>query len=336
MARTFERPDVGPESKATFRTIHIGSIRLDTVCDFDLYTTPQGRPEPVLYRKRNLPFTEEVKQRLVDHRVTELQVPMSQQKAYTAYCEANLSGILSDSSIGVAEKMEVLYDTAHSVVHEFMEDPRSGEVIPRSESLVSNAINFMFENESSFSHFLEASSFDYYTYTHSVNVFVYTITLAERLGHEDEAFLKELGTGALLHDIGKSKVPMDIINCKGRLSDEQWGIMKQHPMWGYEILTDHGITSEVILAVTLQHHEKLCGGGYPSGIKGDRVSPHARISTVCDIFDALTTSRSYKNALDSFPAFRLMQKEMSEELDPNVFTTFVQMMASTGALASTS
>ena len=137
-----------------FRAIRLASLRKDSQTDFDLYLQRPNDPEPILYRKKALPFTEGVKERLVDNGIKELFVSSSQEKEYVAYCEMHLADLLSDPGLDLEEKTEILYDTAHHVVHEFMDDPRSGTVIPRSASLVSNTIKFMFEEEASFSYFL--------------------------------------------------------------------------------------------------------------------------------------------------------------------------------------
>lgn len=311
-----------------FIKIRLASLLLDTVTKFDLYLKPQGREDFVLYRQQDLPFTGDVKTRLEENNVRELYVPSTQEDLYHDYIEANLALLVKDDSIDLAEKSGILYDAARHVVKEVMQDPRSGNLVPRSENIVNNFIVHLFEEEQSFSQFLKTTSFDYYTYTHSVNVFVFSLNLAQRLGYDDEASLKELGMGALLHDLGKSRISAEIIHCKGVLTDEQWHTMKQHPRWGHEILQEQGITSETALDVTLHHHEKFRGAGYPEGLKTEQISPQVRIVTICDIFDALTTRRAYKDALNSFPALGLMQREMGADLDPEFFRFFIKMMAS--------
>ncbi len=102
--------------------------------------------------------------------------------------------------------------------------------------------------------------------------------------------------------------------------------MKYHPVHGYNLLRDHGLKDGIILDVTRHHHEKLTGKGYPDSLPADEISMFARMSTISDIFDALTTRRSYKEALPSFDALRLMKGEMANELDRDLFEKFVEMM----------
>lgn len=319
----------GPKtvSGAEYLPIRLAALRIDTVTDFDLYLQTSADSELVLYRQKDLPFDESAKERLEEHRVEELYVPISQEGSYYTYLEENMGSILSDEKLEASEKMEILYDSAQQTVHDILDDPGAGDILPRSQTVVEHVVNFVFSEPTAFGNFLEVASFDYQTFTHSLNVFVYSLNVAQRLGYTDVDVLMEFGTGALLHDIGKSRVTLEILQEKGPLSDAQWVEIKKHPGWGYEILKDHGVTSKIILDVALSHHEKLNGTGYPNGIKGNEISRYVRMATICDIFDAVTTRRPYKGAIDSYPALKMMKDEMRDELDQECFATFVRMMA---------
>jgi putative nucleotidyltransferase with HDIG domain len=311
--------------------VPMASLRLDTVTDFNLFLMPSAaQGEPVLYRGESLPFTEEARGRLIENRVQDLWVSSKQEKAYRRYVEANLGAVLEDASIPMQARSQTLYTSAQGLVRDVLEDPRSGDLVDRSADMVQNSVDFMFKEGSSFQHLMRVSSFDYYTYTHSVNVFVFSTALAHRLGLPKESIL-EFGQGALLHDLGKSLLDESIINCKGPLSGEQWVEMKKHPVYADELLREQGVTSMVVLDVVRHHHEKINGSGYPDGLGADEVSTWVRISTIADIFDALTTRRPYKEARDSFPSLKLMQAEMSKELDQDIFRTFINMMAADAA-----
>lgn len=315
------------ESDIAYLPIRLGVLRVDTVTDFDLYLRTKEDSEVILYRQKDLPFDEPTRQRLLDHQVEELYVPKSQEGSYYRYLEQNMDSLLVDDSIPASDRMELLYDSAQNTVHEVLDDPGASDIMPRSQSIVEHVVNFVFSEPSSFGHFLNVAAIDYQTFTHSLNVFVYSINLAQRLGTIDTSLLMEFGTGALLHDIGKCKVDKEILQSTGALTASQWAVIKQHPVWGEEILRDHGIESELILSVTRSHHEKLDGSGYPDGLSGDQVSSLVRVSTICDIFDAVTTKRSYKQAMGSFPTLKLMKEDMTTELDQAYFGTFVKMMA---------
>lgn len=279
----------------------------------------------MLYRSAHLTFTEEARERVTAANHETILIRAADQAAYNRYLERNLGAILNDSSVPLAKRATALYQCSQNMVKEILADPRSGEMMARTGNVVSHTVDLLFRESTSFQHLMQVTSYDYYTYTHSVNVFVFSTALAQRLGISD-AELRIFGQGALLHDIGKSKINPDIVNARGKLTNEQWNEMRLHTVYGDEILREQGVTNEVILDVTRHHHEKLNGKGYPDGLKGGEISKWARICTIADIFDALTTRRSYKEAMNSFPGLQFMREHMSDELDPEYFRAFVGLM----------
>lgn len=315
------------DANSSFISVPINTLRVDSVTDFDVYIRMQKGQQPVLYRQRKLVFTREALERLHNNQVTQVFIEAAQETAYRRYVEENLGDFLADETRSIEDKSELLYDSAQGLIKDVMADPRAGDTVPRSKKLVENTCKFLFENKNAFHSLLNVVSFDYYTYTHSINVFVFSVSLAQRV-LPDVSLLHEFGVGALLHDIGKSQIGADIINCSGKLSKEQWDTMRQHPVHGYEMLREHGNVGELGLDIVMHHHEKLGSGkGYPDGLKGDQISLYARIVTIADIFDALTTQRAYKNAMETFPALRLMKEEIADDLDPEYFAAFVRLMS---------
>lgn len=308
-----------------FFTIRVASLRVDTVVHFDLYIQSGTLRVPVLYRARNLPFTEESRERLTSTAVSELFVPSEQAQEYRKYIESNLNAILADSDIPIEERSQVLHSSAAGLVRDVFREPRSGEVIQRSQALVENAVHFAFGQKAAVEGLLRVTATDYYTYTHCVNVFVFGIALARGMGM-DGANALEFGNGALLHDIGKCLIPLSVLNRPGKLTPEEWKQMRYHPVHGYNLLKGHGLKDGILLDVTRHHHEKCSGKGYPDGLPAGEISLFARMCAICDIFDALTTRRAYKEALPSFEALRLMKTEMGGDLDRELFAIFVEML----------
>jgi putative nucleotidyltransferase with HDIG domain len=314
------------DTDGEFMGIPVSSLRIDEMTEFDLYLPGNAYRQPVLYRSAELPFTEEARQRLTSTRVDQLLVKSTDRAAYKRYLERNLASIVSDTSIPLESRSATLYLSAQEVMHDLMVDPRSSDLVARSGNIVENTVRLLQNEQGSFRHLMQVTSYDYYTYTHSVNVFVFSTALMQRLGF-DEATLQEFGQGALLHDVGKSQVDPAILNARGKLTGDEWEEMKRHTIYGCEILEAQGVTSPMILDITRHHHEKLRGGGYPDGLQGDEISQWARITTIADIFDALTTRRSYKDAMNTFPSLQLMREHMHEDLDPEFFRAFIDLMA---------
>lgn len=319
-------PPSAPPSLAGFFSIPVRTLRVDLVADFALWHQPRTGAEPVLYRGEDLTFTEEVRERLESHGVNRLYVRTEDRGKLRRYIENNMESLLSDDTVPVEERSELMYESAQGLVREAMEDPRSGRLIERSADMVPHMVSFIYGEKRSFQCLLKVCSYDYYTYTHSVNVFTYCVALAQHMGFPEED-VKRFGRGALLHDIGKSGLPLDVINSPGGLTDEQWQQMRMHPVLGYDMLVEQGVSDELVLDVTRHHHEKLNGKGYPDRLAGDEISPWARMCTIVDIFDALTTRRSYKEAKQSFDSLQFMRSHMSDEIDLDLFKGFVELMA---------
>lgn len=163
---------------------------------------------------------------------------------------------------------------------------------------------------------------DEYTFKHSVDVATMAMIVAKKHGlKQNEVY--ELGISGLLHDVGKSKIPNEILNKAGKLTDEEFMMMKQHTLFGYQILKEKDDLSNPIKLGVLQHHEKMNGRGYPMGVSADKINLFARIISVADIYDALVTERPYKKPFSPRDAVEMIMS-MTEELDINVMKSFME------------
>lgn len=145
---------------------------------------------------------------------------------------------------------------------------------------------------------------DDYTFSHSVNVCILALMTGITLGFSREE-LSELGVGALLHDIGKVKVPDNILNKPGPLNEHEFSIMQKHTLFGYEIIKESPKIGDIPANIALQHHENYDGSGYPSGIKGDNIIKYAQIISLADRFDAITANRIYRKAFPPHEAYEM-------------------------------
>lgn len=149
---------------------------------------------------------------------------------------------------------------------------------------------------------------DEYTFKHSIDVATLASFTAISMGY-DLPVVQQITMAGMLHDLGKIKVPTEIINAPRRLTEEEFSIMAQHPKWGWEMVHGRqGITEEVELGI-LQHQEKTNGTGYCSGLKGNRISEIGRLICVTDFYDALVTERSYKKGMAPHQAVEIMMKD---------------------------
>jgi putative nucleotidyltransferase with HDIG domain len=322
---TQHREDIG------FTAINLASLRVDTVTSFDIYFQHGPNQPFVLYAERNVTFTEQARQRLVENKIDKVYIRANQVQAYGRYIEDHLPALLTDSRISTEEKTEMLYTSATGVAEALLRDGLVQDGVRRSKDVVKHAVNFMLSDKHVFAALLKAISTDYRVYSHSVNVMTYVIGLAHRLGQHDSATLRELAVGALLHDIGKGKIDPAIVNCSRTLTQDQWDTMKRHSTYGHEMLATTGAFGEIALDIVLHHHEKVRGGGYPDNLQGEQISRFVRLVSIADIFDALTTDRPFQQKRTSFTALSLMRTQIARDLDPELFRVFVTMMGNPGS-----
>nr|WP_255206363.1 HD-GYP domain-containing protein [Janthinobacterium sp. BJB401] len=166
---------------------------------------------------------------------------------------------------------------------------------------------------------------DNYTYMHSVAVCALMTALARELGLAPEQ-VRSVGLAGLLHDIGKMAVPSAILNKPGSLSEAEFSSVRAHPAAGHRMLREVGEIDPVALDVCLHHHEKLDGSGYPEGLRGEEVSLFARMGAICDVYDAITSNRPYKQGWCPADSLRRMAAWRGGHLDAQLFAAFVKCL----------
>jgi HD-GYP domain-containing protein (c-di-GMP phosphodiesterase class II) len=164
---------------------------------------------------------------------------------------------------------------------------------------------------------------DDYTYMHSVAVCALMVALSRQLGLDDKQ-TRDAGMSGLLHDLGKALVPMEVLNKPGKLTDEEFRIVKSHPEAGHRLLLEGGTVGEVPLDVCLHHHEKIDGSGYPHRLKDEQISMFAKMGAVCDVYDAITSNRPYKSGWDPADSIRKMTEWTNGHFDGRIFQAFVK------------
>lgn len=162
---------------------------------------------------------------------------------------------------------------------------------------------------------------DEYTFKHSVDVATMSMIIAKKQGLSQKD-IYNIGIAGLLHDMGKSKIPPEILNKPARLTEEEFAIMKQHSALGYDILKDKTEFEKVIPVAVLQHHEKMNGKGYPLGCSSEQITAYAKILSVADVYDALVTERPYKKSFSQRTAVEMIMS-MTEELDITAMRSFL-------------
>lgn len=176
-------------------------------------------------------------------------------------------------------------------------------------------------------------NYDEYTYTHSINVTILSMFFSKFLGASDFV-IKEIGTGALLHDVGKVKIPTSILYKPGELTEEELTIIKKHPIIGYFAIKDEPTVSTYAKKIVLFHHERYDGKGYPLGVKFDRIGRYPQIVSLSDVFDALTSERPYKKGMTIPQALDFIMKKSGTYFEPLLSQRFIIEMSKLYGLPS--
>jgi len=211
-----------------------------------------------------------------------------------------------------------------SAVNSLFAEARMGNAVNTSECkpLVDDIVNSVDSNADALISLCRLKLADEYTYMHSVSVCALMVSLGRQLGLDDN-MCRDAGMAGLLHDLGKAAMPQDILNKPDKLTDEEFTIIKSHPVRGHEMLLEAGVDNDRVLDVARHHHERIDGKGYPDKLAADNISLIARMSAVCDVYDAITSNRPYKAGWDPAESIAKMASWQGH-FDPVVLQTFVK------------
>ncbi|HXH31435.1 MAG TPA: HD domain-containing phosphohydrolase [Bacteriovoracaceae bacterium] len=262
----------------------------------------------------------------------QLYVPEEQRKFFLRS--------LVKSTVDDVKKANVIKDTALDYLHHIFDKDKefSTELLSKNiegcREVVESMVDMLDQHniESLRSLIGNLSFHDFYTFDHSINVSMYCISIYRSINpNATRRELVHAGLGGLLHDLGKIKIPTHILNNSGALSDEDYNVIKKHPDYGLELLlgghltVNEDIDLRIIARVVNEHHENIDGTGYPKKLKGkEEIHLLARVCTIADFFDAITTKRSYNEVLSIQDAMTTMRKFRNVKLDPDIFDIFDQ------------
>lgn len=201
-------------------------------------------------------------------------------------------------------------ELAKPMIREMFDSARLGGIIPVSYAAqaVEHIATCMNSGSKALIEVTRLKSRDEYTFLHSIAVSALMVHLARAVDLDEETAY-DVGMGGLLHDIGKMRIPLKVLNKTGPLDEREMSLIRLHPSHGYQLLVRQGDVSSVILDICLHHHERIDGRGYPKGLSGEEISIPVRISSICDVYDALTSVRAYKKAWSPRDAARFMLEQ---------------------------
>ena len=219
-----------------------------------------------------------------------------------------------------------LYFDAFNYIISLMHEKKVGAIeVSRLRGLVSEIMQSLRRNFNALLLITTIKKTSDYTYRHSINVAIFAIAFSQFLGlDEDETF--NTGMAGLFHDYGKAFVPQQVLNAPRALNHQETTIIRSHVRRGHDILRDLPWINSVILDGILHHHERHDGTGYPHELSGDEISMHGSIISICDVYDALTSSRVYKNAIPPAQAVKKLFKNSGQAWKPGMAEHFIKLV----------
>jgi HD-GYP domain-containing protein (c-di-GMP phosphodiesterase class II) len=187
---------------------------------------------------------------------------------------------------------------------------------------ITSMIEYLLENKEIDSNYLiELKTFDNYTYVHSLNTCVLALFFGIQMSYS-KSNLIELGSGAMLHDIGKTRIPLNILNKNGKLTDLEFDTIKKHPLYGYQMLEDVKEISDRAKRIVLEHHERIDGKGYPQALPERKISRFARIVCISDVYDAVVSDRVYRKGFPANEAYEFILGGAGSMFDYDMVNVF--------------
>jgi HD-GYP domain-containing protein (c-di-GMP phosphodiesterase class II) len=331
-ARTGDGSHVS-SSQAGYLPLALNSVPVSALRGIPVYIRVQsegGRTRGTgfrLYCARHVRFTESRLRQLVQNKVRFLYIPTDDHEIFRRQAEHDLDVTAADPSLATPAKSAIIYNTSVALIDDVLENPDLETMVPRLSQVTRSVASLVINDASAFRHLLAASSHDFYTATHMVNVGTWMVSLAYALGTRDPAELATMCEAGMLHDLGKLDVPAGVLNKKERLTPEDWAALRRHPVAGYERLAQCPGMSPIVLAVAREHHERMDGSGYPDGLVGDEINPVSRICAVVDSFDALTAVRPFRGmSYSAEQALDLIQRETPTRYDADVVKAWVALV----------
>lgn len=225
-------------------------------------------------------------------------------------------------------KMNVIKDSMAEAIPEFFDNILNDNYDKFQEHIVmiNEMVDYIVKTGEVKTSLFELREYDNYTFIHSVNTGIMATFIGFHMKLSNEE-LRNLAIGAILHDLGKMKLPLSILNKKGKLTAEEFDEVKKHSINGYSLLKNSRITNNIISDIVVQHHERIDGTGYPYNLKGHKISDYAKIVSVCDVFTALSANRCYRERFNPNDAYEFIISNNDIMFDSKIIKIFKENFA---------
>jgi len=293
--------------------------------EFDLYIRPDRAGAVVMFRERRYPLESDDLERLGESGITTLYIAVAAHVAYRQYLNDE---VINNDRVPPTQRYSVLRTANRAVFQTAFRSHNVDRMVGFAGEFGRQMTDLVCDQGLVLSNLLPLMTHDYYTYTHVTNVCTYCLVLASGLGIREEAELLDIAEGALLHDLGKRKIPPAVLNHPGRLNEEQWELVRRHPGDGFREVCLRPDLNWGQLMMIYQHHERLDGRGYPVGLVDEEIHDWARICKVADVFDALSSDRPYRKAEPLDKVLDFLVERIGTEFDKDMVQCLRAMIKS--------
>ena len=279
----------------------------------------------VLFTKASTAIDGARQRRLIEAGVVKFHFRVSDGQLETG--EATLQDVLMspEDEVPTPVKAGLLYGAATSAAQLVYAAPQMPEGLSRARDVVGSITSTLAYSPSMLHSIVRMMSHEHSVHCHAVNVATYAVAIANKLGLARKTVVS-LAEGAFLHDIGKLQIHDAVLNKPGPLSEHEWVEVRQHPDWGAELLSRETRVDPIVMAIVLQHQERLDRSGYPQHLASSEIDPAALIVAAADVYDALTAARPYRRPLSPFGALHEIKNEMAGQIDRSSYEALVRVL----------
>lgn len=252
------------------------------------------------------------------------KIVVKSTSSVTSASAADLEKNNFKKELNIARKV---HSRTKAYIDSALEDVRLGQAVNTDEAkeVVIQVANSITRSSHAMVWLTNLKNRDEYTSIHCMNVCIMAVSFGRSIGMSKPE-LEVIGLGALLHDLGKMRVPLEILNKPGKLTEEEFEIMKTHPMEGYTMLEKQANLPLEVLDIVKHHHERRNGKGYPSKLKGDEINNMTRMVAIVDVYDAITSDRCYHDAITPYDALKNMYEWVNEDFDKSIIEQFIKCL----------
>jgi HD-GYP domain-containing protein (c-di-GMP phosphodiesterase class II) len=306
--------------------VPLAVFRIHQARNVEIYIWPEGDEEPTLYCGADTPLTEQDLERLSQRGVRFVYLSRSAFADLTDDLRHSLDDVLADDGLPAEERLAVLQSAMALEVDSAFHAVSCDRLVEVSHQVARQINSLLAEHEVVPRTLFQILRHDFYTFTHLTNVATFATLLAGQYGIKCPKEQQQITVGGLLHDLGKKYIPSSVLCKIGRLTDDEWDLIRAHPQRGYEDLCHRTDLSFAQLMMVYSHHERIDGNGYPVGLPDHEIHPWAKLLAVVDVFDALTGARPYRSSWKVSDALAYLDRNAGILFDKELVRCWVSAM----------